>query len=267
MGLGRTLELLRAYGVDAVVVNGRFDRPVATDYWSMNPALSGPTLAKFRSHPDLFQPVFETPGASVFALTDAARHGALPADDAPREPFTLTAEAAAQLGQATIDGVFAQHGTRIAPSAAPGDTLPVTTWWSLAADSTVMPGSYVVFLRLDARAMPHGPLWSPAWDKVYRKGLERWTGRRWRFRTTHHPLDGVFAPDLWRPGEIVEDRYDVALPPNLAPGDYDVRVRMVRVPHYPNTRLADYLHDDDGFSGPVVGRLTVAAPGAPGAAP
>ena len=70
-------------------------------------------------------------------------------------------------------------------------------------------------------------------------------------------IDGVYAPDQWRPGEIIEDRYDVALPENLAPGAYDVRVKLVRTPHYPNTRLRDYLHDDDEFSGPIVGRLTV----------
>jgi hypothetical protein len=262
VGVARTIELLRAYGVDAVVVNQRFDRPVATDYWSMNPVLAGRTLAKFQSRPGLFRPVFEAPGAWVFALTDSARHGALPADGAPPEPFTLPAAAAAGLGRATIDGAFAQHGTRIAGAAAAGDTLAVTTWWSLAADSAVAPGNYIVFLRLDARAMPRGPMYSSAYDKVYRKALERWTGRRWRFRTTHHPLNGVFAPDLWRPGEIVEDHYDMALPLNLAPGEYDVGVRMLRLPHYPNTRISDYLHDADEFSGPVVGRLTIAAPGA-----
>ena len=137
---------------------------------------------------------------------------------------------------------------------------------SLAGDSAVAPGSYTVFLRLDARTMPRGPLYSAAYDKLYRKALERWTGTRWRLRATHRPLDGVFAPDLWRPGEIVEDDYAVALPSNLAPGAYDVRVKMARLPHYPNTRLSDYLHDDDEFSGPVVGHLTIVAPGGAGAA-
>ena len=67
----------------------------------------------------------------------------------------------------------------------------------------------------------------------------------------------MFAPDLWTPGLVVEDSSALALPANLAPGGYVVRVRMIREPHYPNTSLRDYLHDDDAFSGPVVGRVTI----------
>ena len=58
VGLRRTLEILRAYRVDAVVLNARFDRPVATDYWSTRPADEAATRAKFESRPDLFRPVF-----------------------------------------------------------------------------------------------------------------------------------------------------------------------------------------------------------------
>jgi hypothetical protein len=44
----------------------------------------------------------------------------------------------------------------------------------------------------------------------------------------------------------------------MAPGAYDVGVALVRTPHYPNTSLADYLHDKDMFSGVVVGQVTIA---------
>src|SRR5689334_25268960 len=51
---------------------------------------------------------------------------------------------------------------------------------------------------------------------------------RWRVRTTHRPLNGVYGPDEWGYDEIVRDEYDVALPRQAAPGAYDVRVRIDR---------------------------------------
>jgi len=256
----RTIELLRAYGVDGVVVNGRFDGPVTTDYWSMSPANFLATRAKFEARPGLFHSGYESPGASVFALTDSARSGPLPSPSAARLGALEGTRQPDSSRTPITDGAFRDYETRIRSQAAAGETLWVTTWWSLRGDSAVAPGNYLVFFRLDARAMPRGPLYSPAYDKLYRKVLERWTGVRWRFRTTHHPIDGIYAPDLWQPGQVIPDEYPVAVPPNMAPGEYDVRVRLVRIPHYPNTSIADYLHDDDEFSGPVVGRLTITAP-------
>jgi hypothetical protein len=157
------------------------------------------------------------------------------------------------------EGAFLLHGARLSTARpAPRDTLELVTAWSIAGDRPVPAGSYSVFARLDARELPRGPLYSKRWDKVYRKGLERVTGRRWRLRSTHRPLEGAYGPDQWRPGEIVFDRSELVLPPNLAPGVYDVGVALVRTPHYTNTRLADYLHDRDMFSGVVVGQVTVA---------
>ena len=259
VGLRRTLEILRAYGVDAVVLNARFDRPVATDYWSTRPADEAATRAKFEARPDLFQQVFAQEHAYVYALTAEARTGPLPAPDDPPPPFAHAADAA---GDAPLrDGAFAQHGTTLSRDRlAPGDTLGVATRWSLA-DGPVAPGSYSVIVRLDADSLPQPPFGAAAFDKPWRKALERATGRRWRLREAHRPLGGVFAPDLWTPGLVVRDSTALALPANLVPGTYDVRVRMIREPHYPNTSVRDYLHDDDSFSGPVVGRVTIAERG------
>lgn len=157
------------------------------------------------------------------------------------------------------DGAFAQHGTSLSSTRlSPGDTLAVETAFSLAA-GPVSPGSYMVIVRLDADSLPAPPFDVSAFDKPWRKALERATGTRWRLREAHRPLGGVFAPDEWTPGLVVLDSTALALPANLAPGPYVVRVRMIREPHYPNTTVADYLHDADAFSGPVVGRVTVVA--------
>jgi hypothetical protein len=254
VGLRRTLETLRAYRVDAVVLNARFERPVATDYWSTRPADEAATRAKFESRPDLFEPVFAQDHAYVYALTEAARSGPLPPPDDPPPPFARAADANAT---ALRDGGFTQLGTTLARARlSPGDTLGIATRWSLA-DGKVEPGSYTVIVRLDADSLPQPPFGGAAFDKPWRKALERATGQRWRVRAAHRPLSGVFAPDLWTPGLVVEDSSALALPANLVPGGYVVRVRMIREPHYPNTSLRDYLHDDDAFSGPVVGRVTI----------
>jgi hypothetical protein len=143
------------------------------------------------------------------------------------------------------------------PLLAPLDTLELATAWSHPGERPAPAGSYAVYVRLDARQMPKGPLWSPLWDKPYRKGLERITGKRWRLRSAHRPLEGAYGPDQWKPGEIVVDRTRIVIPANMAPGAYDVGVALVRTPHYPNTRLADYLHDKDLFSGVVVGQVAI----------
>ncbi len=259
--LRQTLVLLRRYGVDAIVLNERFERPPPADYWGMTPALEAPTRAKFTARPDLFRPAFAAPRAWVFELTDEARGGPLPDSTTPPRPFVIDRTAAGTLAGAAQNGAFVQLGTRISHTrAAPLDTLELTTYWSLAGNEPPPAGNYTVFARLDARALPRGPLYSRHWDKLYRKGLEATTGRRWRYRTSHHPLEGMYGPDQWRPGEVIEDRYQMVIPANLAPGTYDLGVSLVRTPHYPNTRLADYLHDADTFSGPVVGQVTIAPP-------
>lgn len=257
--LRQTLGILRRYGVEAIVLNQRFERPPPADYWGMTPALEAPTLGKFQSRPDLFRPAFAAPGAWVFELTDAARQGPLPDSAAPARPFVIDRTAADALAGAAQIGAFLQLGTRISHArAAPLDTLELTTYWSLAGADAPPAGNYTVYARLDARTLPRGPLYSRHWDKLYRKGLEAMTGKRWRIRASHHPLEGIYGPDQWRPGEVIEDRYQMVIPANLAPGTYDLGVSLVRTPHYPNTRLADYLHDADMFSGPVVGQVTVA---------
>ena len=150
-----------------------------------------------------------------------------------------------------------QHGTSLsATQVSPGDTLGVATSWSLA-DGAVAPGSYTVIVRLDAQSMPKPPFDVSAFDKPWRKGMEKATGTRWRLRESHRVVSGVFAPDEWKPRLVVLDSTAFAVPGNMAPGNYDVRVRMIREPHYPNTTLRDYLHDDDAFSGPVVGHVRV----------
>jgi hypothetical protein len=261
----RTLELLRKWRIDGVVVNQRFTEPITFDYWSVEPALYGATRAKFTRHPEWFTPVFEAPGAYVYALTAAAKNGPLPAARAVPRPGSPGWPAAGSAREAHEDPLIprlAQLGTVTdRPVYAPGDTIRLVTWWSWAGGAPLPPGSYTVFVRLDG-AEPRGVLYADAWQKPYRKVLEKLSGKKWRIRASHRPLNGVLSPDQWQPQEIVEDHSILVLPPDMAPGPYEVHVRMLRTPHYPNTHLRDYLSDDDAMNGPLVGRVVIALPGA-----
>jgi hypothetical protein len=257
----RTLELLREWRADAVVLNQRFVEPIDFDYWSVSPRLYAATKAKFDRHPEWFRPVFAAAGAYVYELTPEARTGPLPPAremERPRpSPAEVVPEAVGPASAAAGTGPIVHHRTVSDRTAyAPGDTMRLTTWWSRTGSEAAAPGSYTVFVRLDG-AEPRGLLYADAWQKPYRKLVERLSGRRWRARTSYRPLQGVFGPDQWRRFEVVEDASTFVLPRDLSPGDYELRVRMVRLPHYPNTRLRDYLRDDDFFSGPIVGQVRI----------
>src|SRR5262249_6228457 len=148
----------------------------------------------------------------------------------PARPFVEP-----RVGTGKVDGAFAQFGTQLptGPCAA-GDTARFVSRWGLAQPGALPPGHYTVFVRL-ATPYPTGPGYVPAFDKVYRKLLESRTHVRYRVRTTHRPLNGVFGPDQWAFDEIVRDEYEVEIPRDAVPGTYDVHVRMVRTPHYANT--------------------------------
>ena len=140
--------------------------------------------------------------------------------------------------------------------AAPGDSLVLHLGWRAAR--SLPAGAYRVAVRFD-RALPPG-FSPPAWlAKPARKLLERRAGVRYRFREDHLPGDGDFGVDLWRPEQVVLDSVQIHVPADVAPGDYEVQVRMLRQPHYPNYRLQDYFLDHDYYTGLPVGTLHVTA--------
>jgi hypothetical protein len=119
------------------------------------------------------------------------------------------------------------------------------------------PGSYRVAVRFD-RALPGGFRPPRAVAKPARKLLERLSGVRYRFRADHLPAAGEYGVDLWRPTEVVRDSFELAVPRDAAEGAYQVKIQMLRQPHYPNLSLRDYFSDDDFLAGIDAARLIVA---------
>lgn len=256
VGLGKTIETLREYQVDLIALNQRFTEPMQFDYWSVSPTLYAGTRAKFDRHPELFRPVWRAPGIVVYEVTEKAKHGPILDEPPASRPFTrpLT-NREAHAHRRVLDGRFVQRGTDVPFAVLAGDTLDLVTYWSVA-DSVPEPGRYVVWVRLTT-PVPEGPLFHTSWSKLYRKVVERLEGRRYRLRQTHVPLGGMYGPDLWRPGEVIEDHFRFPITADAALGRYEVRVKMMRMPHYPNTRLKDYVSDDDQWSGPIAGSVYI----------
>jgi len=83
----------------------------------------------------------------------------------------------------------------------PGGVLPVTLYWRAGAETGV---PYWAFLHLvDGSGRIVAQHDSP-------------------------PAGGTLPTDIWVTGEVVADRHEIALPPDLAPGSYTLRVGLYR---------------------------------------
>jgi len=250
----RTLAIVVERGVTAVALNDRFPEVPRLDYWAPEREWFRAARARLDGEPRAFRRVHDT-GDFVVYEVDTAALARLSGGGRPR-PYVVRPDSAATaaprpMGEGLPDlAAFALS----AADARAGDTLAAVCTW--AASRPLPPGSYKVALRFD-RAMPTD-FRAPAWlAKPARKLYEARTGRRYRLRVDHLPVNGAYGPDLWRPDEWIADTVGVALPVDMAPGDYEVQVKMLREPHYPNFRLGDFFFDRDYYSGPAVGRLRI----------
>jgi hypothetical protein len=138
--------------------------------------------------------------------------------------------------------------------AAPGDNLTGVARWHAARPADA--GAWRVSVRFD-RSLPAG-FAPPAFiGKPARKLLERLRHERYGFSVDHLPARGDYGLDLWRADEVVQDSFALQVPPDAAEGTYQVEVRMLRQPHYPNLRLSEWFFDRDHHPGVPAGCLVV----------
>ncbi len=253
----RTAEVVRRWGATAIALNGRWETAPGLDYWAPDAVWYAAARARLEHAPTAFHKVWEQRDFSIYVI-DRAALDALPAGGVAR-PFVrplLAGDREVRLPGAVpalVSAVFAPHDTRL------GDTLSGVLEWHAA---TPLPaGSYRVSLRFDT-ALPAGTPAAPrALSKLWRKLVERLHHQRYRFREDHLPVDGAYGVDRWAAGEVVRDTFHVIVPPDVAPGDYIVKVAMTRQPHYPNLRLLDMTSDEDVLDGQPIGTLRVRATG------
>jgi hypothetical protein len=255
----RTREVIARHGVSLVMINENFLDTPPFDYWAPSREWAARARARFEREPAAFESVFRDDGITVFqvhggalaALRGGVPHPQVQAYDPAHAPI------ARRLGP----GLPVLQDLRLLPRlAAPGDTVVGVAEWRVL--EPLAAGSYRVMVRFD-RSLPAGFEPPHAVDKPLRKLVEHLRGERYRFRSDHLPTNGAYGVDLWSPGEMVRDTFVVGVPADAAPGDYRVRVQMVRSPHYPNLRLSDYFSDEDQYSGVAMGVFRVQKPGVP----
>jgi hypothetical protein len=248
----RTREVIDRYGVTAIVLNARMKDVPTLDYWTPRHDWFTEARARLDRHPSAFAPLLDRGDFVVYGVHRAALDS-LEGSDAPRPFVSRYVPGRDGIARRIGRGIPALLGLGLSPAlASPGDTLHgVIAWRSL---EHLPAGSYQVAVRFD-RDLPGG-FHPPAFiSKPARKLIEKWRHERYRFRVDHLPVGGDFGVDLWQPGDVVRDSFEIAVPADVAPGDYQVRVRMIRQPHYPNFRLSDYFFDDDYYAGVVAGQL------------
>jgi hypothetical protein len=261
---GRTRGVLAHYAVDVIVLNDRFVDVPILDYWAPRPEWFREARSRLDRHPQVFERLYDT-GDFVVYRVNAAALGSL-TEPAAHRPFAAPfrpgeSGVARRMGP----GIPALLGARLTPDAAsPGDTLRgVIAWRAL---ERLPAGSYQVAVRFD-RALPGG-ISPPAFiGKPVRKLIERLRHERYRFRSDHLPDDGDYGVDLWRPDQVVRDSFALEIPGDVAEGEYQVRVIMLRQPHYANFRLSDYFFDNDYYAGLPVGTMVIQRGAGVGARP
>jgi hypothetical protein len=256
--------------VDCVLVD--LD-PVGEDFFRTFPrGEAGEAYAKLRACPSLLSEVLAVDRFRLFrvhadSLADRREdRGCL----ASRRPLSCEAGegggADAPAGTGVLAGAGIDVGCGIVlvnltvdnETLSPGDTLRGHLCWT-AADTVRFGLPLEAAVRIET-SFPKGAWYRPWYGKQYRRILERRTHRFYRLTWRLRLASGFAGPDLWRPGTAVRQDFTVALSPFLAPGAYELRVKVTRASYLPSRTVFDYLSNDDSLEGVPVGMIYIQGP-------
>jgi hypothetical protein len=82
-------------------------------------------------------------------------------------------------------------------------------------------------------------------------------GDRTRARITFVPAEGFLPPDEWPVGVPIQDESRLAIPRDLALGDYTVKIRVFEEAFYPNLRPEDLFSLSDSYDGVPIGTVRI----------
>jgi hypothetical protein len=246
-------RLIRSQRVTHVVINRALPAGLILNYWTLEPSAAQDADDMFRSLRYEFEATDLDDGITSYRWRNEERLSTLPRPVPRPVVNSLPAEATpiGELsGETVLDGATIV-GAGILP---PGGELEMNLYWSRR--TVLPPGTYVVSVRFD-RKFVSLPFDGQPFPKLTRKVMEKIRHERYRFRSDHMILGGLFGPDAWGSDEIVEDNVHVKLPTDLAPGRYRVQAKMLRIANQPNQELRDYFYDDDVYQGVRIGEITI----------
>jgi hypothetical protein len=256
VNLDHTLAILNRYNVGYVVLNQSFRSPIVRNGWSIDPDLYEETRQKFASRPQLFQEIYNDHGIHIYeyhAPTDAA--GMQATNSAPL-PFVMEKMPAIENpADAVFEDQFMLLGTSLYQDTVRcGGSLRIRSLWKRLEERD-FPDYYMVIVDFTTD-YPKNMLYSRHYEKIYRHVLQKISGRQYRFRSRHNPVNGFYPPDLWEFGEIVLDDFEVNIPSDAAAGSYDVKLKLLKVEYF-NYHISHYFSDNDMYSGVRIGSIVI----------
>lgn len=246
-------SLMRQNHVAYVVINSALPRGLLLNYWTMDPSSARKADAIFRSLHYEFDPVSFDDGLTAFRWRYDERLSTLPRP-APRPVVDAIPPDANAIGVRSGEAILVGARLRAGGDIPAGGQVSADLFWSRLPKTP--PGTYVVAVRFDREHLDL-PFGGRPFPKITRKIVEKIKRERFRFRQDHMVRGGLFPPDAWSEGEIVEDNARIAVPTDIAPGRYRVQAKMLRVSNQENHWLHDYFFDDDNYTGVEIGEVTI----------
>lgn len=267
--MSKTVELLRKYEADYVLLNQSFPRYVKFYYTFIAPEAWPAELAKFTGAPEIFEPVYDADGIYLFRFHDPGPAASLPEKDNPYE--LLTAREADGWSKRDLTRRLGIQPVEVEPVAGlemlgvvwdttafhAGDYVKVRSFWRRHGPSPTLP--LEAFFRVSTDYP--SPLFDHPWiGKPYRMFYERRAGLTHRFGRMHQPLERFFPPYLWDSGAVYWDEFWLPIPRHAAPGSYTVAVKLTEVPYNPNFHFTDFFRLDDSLEGHPIGQIQILPP-------
>ena len=262
---------LESAGADYVLVD-ESARPDG-DFFGSTPLGGGrESLRKIESCPSLFRRLFAMGGFSLFEVVRGFASAA--GDTACAAPLARPCPCGKDEESATLGGprpgedrllidspIDAGNGVVLSRAVIDRFTLrsidTLSGYFCWKAGRAVPYGLPLeVTIRLDGsvRAGERHGAW---YGKQYRRFVERSRKVFYRATWTERLRAGGVDPDLWPPGEIVRQGFALPIPHALAPGAYELRIKVRRIPYLPVRTVADYLSNEDSQQGTAIGMIYV----------
>ncbi|MDI6809215.1 MAG: hypothetical protein QME66_09575 [Candidatus Eisenbacteria bacterium] len=254
--MGETLGLLEKYGVKFVLLNQTFDKPVFVYRGIIDPRFYERQGGKFDRFPQFFRKLISEKGVVIYEVKGTDTRQAVPGEP---EAVPLVLEVlpgnVSRPEEPVLNYGISYLGASFPDKAGRGAAFEMNCYWERVSNvQTDLP--LYVFVRFDTE-FRKGALYRQSYGKLYRKLLERKLGRLFRFREDHIPVSGMFPPKRWPLGKIVVDNFSVNVPKTLAPGLYDMKVKLSAEPVLPNLPLKDLFVEEDYFSGAKTGVILI----------
>jgi hypothetical protein len=252
-----TIALLNRYQVRYIALNQTFEASLYESYWSLDVEAYEAARRKFEAHPGLFENIFSRGRVYIYEYHPGEALSESAAAEFPARPFVL---AGAPVLRETVNADFGDGlmliGVAIGKETVRrGESLALKCYWKCNEPDTAVK-DYRIFVRFDTPYRTNA-FYSRHFSKIYRVILQKITGSRYRFRSEHSPVNGVYPPRLWRKGEIIQDGFEVTVPRDVSGGSYDVYIKLMSLPFSPNYSIRDLLNDEDVYSGERVGSIRV----------